>query len=523
MVQSADLTATAPALPPLDLGAYHAATSDDRSAAATLPARGRKRMRRPPPYSRLVGPATATTTSDDEPPPPRGMPFDPADYPDLTPPSDAENDDDSDGGERGPNSSAIDLVRAFREPLFPNDPSAPLAIAYSHRNAAAEERRRIKARKREALRDLRDLREEFLSRKADLLDLNATLRASSRNVGSWTRRVFDLELKEPGCPWNDKLRRLREYVERHGKVPEHALKSRGADEERLLAAFVSKERSKAKGGHRSFAKHPHRFRALEELGVTWESDNDARFEVMFARLLEYRREHGTFRMPSLELCKASGDEDLILLHNWVFSQIGAFRYQLRTKRVEVVRRFLDVGFSFERWYATNGHVFDRDIPPFDSICRRYVNNGGKLDENDLEILRLAQENYNKKRKRRGKNARTERGAETKEVAANEEANAADSAAVDVEAGAGQVDVEMNLEADEESALRANMEYEVDNAPAQEGSEADAAAADAVADDIGDATAPPSPALAPVDLEEPLETAASGNIGGMAIEQVAEKV
>ena len=68
-----------------------------------------------------------------------------------------------------------------------------------------------------------------------------------------------------------------------------------------------------------------------------------------------------------------------------------------------------------------------------------------------------------------------------------------------------------------------MEYEVDNAPAQEGSEADAAAADAVADDFCDATAPPSPALAPVDLEEPLETAASGNIGGMAIEQVAEKV
>jgi hypothetical protein len=64
---------------------------------------------------------------------------------------------------------------------------------------------------------------------------------------------------------------------------------------------------------------------------------------------------------------------------------------------------------------------------------------------------------------------------------------------------------------------------VDNAPAQEGSEADAAAADTVANDFGDATAPPAPALAPVDLKEPLETTASGNIGGMAIEHVAEEV
>jgi hypothetical protein len=164
------------------------------------------------------------------------MPFDPAEYPDLAP-SDLENDDgdgDGDGDDSGRNRSAIDFVRAFREPLFPNDPSAPLAIAYSHRNVAVEERRRIKASKREVLRDLRDLRDEFLSRKRDLLDLNATLRASSRNVGSWTRKVFDLELKEPGCPWNDKLRRLREYVERHGKVPDHALKVKGTDEERFL-------------------------------------------------------------------------------------------------------------------------------------------------------------------------------------------------------------------------------------------------------------------------------------------------
>ena len=57
----------------------------------------------------------------------------------------------------------------------------------------------------------------------------------------------------------------------------------------------------------------------------------------------------------------------------------------------MVKRFLDIGFSFERWYATNGHVFDRDIPPYDAICRRYVNNCGKINNADAEILKVAAE------------------------------------------------------------------------------------------------------------------------------------
>jgi hypothetical protein len=453
---------------------------------------GPRDCRPPAPHGRLVVEQTTTADNVEEslplPPPSGGIPFDPADYLDLAP-SDHENDDDDEN-------SKIDLVLAFREPLFPNDPSRPLAIAYSHLYAAKEERKRIRAEKVRALRDLKDLREVYASRRGELLDLNATLGTSSNRVRSWTRRVFDLELKEPGCPWNDKLRMLREYVERHGKIPEHALKVRGNDEERVLAAFVSKERSKAKAGHWSTVKYPHRFRALERLGVTWESDNDARFEVMFGKLLEYRREHGTFRMPSLELCRESGDEDLILLHNWVFSQIGGVRYQLRTKRVEVVKRFLDVGFSFERWYATNGHVFDRDIPPFDSICRRYVDNGGKLDEDDAEILRVANESHLKRRKRRRKDARVDGGGETRAEAASDEANNSNSTAINVEAAVGQADVNMNFQLDDESAPTAKIWNEVVHA-----SEPPVAAEYAVVDNTGDSTtATLAPALAPAILE-----------------------
>ena len=134
-----------------------------------------------------------------------------------------------------------------------------------------------------------------------------------------------------------------------------------------------------------------------------------------------------------------------------------------------MRRFLDVGFSFERWYGTNGHVFDRDIPPFDSICRRYVNNGGKLDENDAEILRVAQGNHHKRRKRRGKNARTESGTETMEETAIEEVDTADSAAIGVEAVV-VANEETSVKVGKESTYGANVEHDLNNLNEQDGVE-----------------------------------------------------
>jgi hypothetical protein len=341
--------------------------------------------------------AARTTTPLDEAMaavPPRGIPFDPSDYPELQIDCTATQNYHS------------NLVRAFREPLFPKDPSPVLAIAYSHRTASALERDHIKQQKKQIVQELQAIRSEFAAKKQQQLAMNSRLKASSQKVGAWTRKVFDLELKEPGCAWNEKFASLQEYVATHDKIPEHCHKLKGSGTEKQLAAFVANQRSKVKRRHKSCTKYPHRYQALEALGVHWESENDARFDAMFAKLLAFKKEHGTLRMPSLDLCKESGDEELIALHNWVFSQVGAFRYQLKTKKVEMVKRFLDIGFSFEKWYGTNGHVFDREIPPFDAICRRYVMNGGKIDEDDLKILNAAAEKSLKRgggRKRKTKN------------------------------------------------------------------------------------------------------------------------
>lgn len=390
--------------PPVAASALHheGTTTSVHAAAVTMLSAAHSASSIPPAASMAVYKHTMPLDQSIAAALPRGIPFDPSDYPDLQHFDAVHNDRNGNNNDN----QHTHLVRAFREPLFSKDPSPVLSIAYSHRTASTVERVHIKQQKKIVLQELQDLRSKFAEKKQELLNINSRLRASSLKVGAWTRKVFDLELKEPGCAWNEKLASLQEYVATHNKIPEHCHKLKGSGAEKELAAFIANQRSKMKRKHKSCMKYPHRYQALEALGVHWESENDARFDTMFAKLLEFKKEHGTLRMPSLDLCKESGDEELIALHNWVFSQVGAFRYQLKTKKVELVKRFLDIGFSFEKWYGTNGHVFDRDIPPFDAICRRYVMNGGKIDEEDAKILNAAAEKSlkrggnGKKRKRK---------------------------------------------------------------------------------------------------------------------------
>ena len=240
---------------------------------------------------------------------PQGLPYNITDYPELHLDSTIDHSK---------------LVHAFKEPIFHNKSSQVLTIAYSHHTAAVEERKRIRAMKKATLHELQDIRKQFIAKKQELLDMNAKLKASSQMVGQWTNKVFELELKEPNCVFNDKLQKLQNYVKKHGKIPENHKKNHGSGEEKEIAAFVSNVRSKVKKGDdcTMVTKYPHRKWALEQCGVHWESEHDTRFETMFNKLVEYKREHGTFRMPSLDLCKESGDEELIELRNWVFSQVS---------------------------------------------------------------------------------------------------------------------------------------------------------------------------------------------------------
>ncbi|KAL7444649.1 hypothetical protein ACHAXM_009570 [Skeletonema potamos] len=291
------------------------------------------------------------------------------------------------------------LAHAFRQRLFPKDCSDTLSKAYSERDATVQKRKQLRKNKRVIVSDLKALREQFYAKKIELLEMNSSLKANSKKLGGWNRKVFDLELQE-SCPWNDKLQKLRDYVDEHGKPPETNKRKRGTAEEKMLATFIASVKHKV-NNHNFAKKYPHRAMALEDLGVNWGNEHEAKFEMMFQKLVDYKKEHGTLKIPSLKLCQESGCDELVKLHNWIFTQVSAFRYQLPTKTVEIAKRFLDIGFTFERWYATNTHVFERsDLPKFDDIIRRYVQNGGKMSAEDVEVVKAHQALNSPKKKKK---------------------------------------------------------------------------------------------------------------------------
>lgn len=112
---------------------------------------------------------------------------------------------------------------------------------------------------------------------------------------------------------------------------------------------------------------PHRIEALKALNVHFKEKTNNKFEIMFQKLIDYKEEHGTLRFPSDEQCAASGDEEFIALQKWVKSQVLNFRYSKKKIDPAIIKRFIDIGFSFERWYAKPGKK-KSDIK-FDEIAR----------------------------------------------------------------------------------------------------------------------------------------------------------
>lgn len=101
---------------------------------------------------------------------------------------------------------------------------------------------------------------------------------------------------------------------------------------------------------------------------------------MFQKLLDYKEEHGTIRFPSDEQCAASGDEEIIALQKWVKSQVLNFRYAKKKTDPAIVKRFMDIGFSFDRWYAKPGKK--KADTNFDEIAKRAADEAEEDNVND---------------------------------------------------------------------------------------------------------------------------------------------
>ena len=111
---------------------------------------------------------------------------------------------------------------------------------------------------------------------------------------------------------------------------------------------------KPKAKQSPLTDYPHRIESLSSLGIRLQTKGPNNFETMFQKLLDYKEEHGTLRFPSDDQCLASGDEEFIALQKWVKNQVLNFRYSKKKTDPSVIKRFEDIGFSFERWYNKTG-------------------------------------------------------------------------------------------------------------------------------------------------------------------------
>ena len=147
---------------------------------------------------------------------------------------------------------------------------------------------------------------------------------------------------------------------------------------------ASEEPKKKYRSNKKFVKdYPHRLERLAELGVIFESHHENKWETMFQKLCIYKEEHGTLRFPSEDQCIATGDPDLIALQKWVKRQVNAFRYG-KKGNPEIVKRLLDIGFDFEKWYARPCKVKKmkgEELKKFNEIAKSTVNDM-ELDVND---------------------------------------------------------------------------------------------------------------------------------------------
>ncbi|KAL3795038.1 hypothetical protein HJC23_006359 [Cyclotella cryptica] len=352
-------------------------------------------------------------------PPPEAIPFTTETYPQLA------IDDSADYSH---------LATSFTRPLFlPTDSSTslPLQIAYSHHQAAKHERKLAQTKKNAVLEEYKKIREKYLEKKLELSLADDEVQRCNRLTGAWTRKVFDLELEEP-CAWNENLKRLKKFKEENaGRLPPKTPGRASEGEERELALWIEKIRGqkvqqdeedvndgvsddvkdepteapdapaptapesteatsetapstvKPKKPNVDLADYPHRIESLEQLGVHFRSKSSNRFEIMFQKLLDYKEEHGTLRFPSDEQCAASRDEEFIALQKWVKSQVLNFRYSKKKTDPAIVKRFLDIGFSFEKWYAKPGKKKKMDSK-FDEIAKNMAEGVEPGDDDDNE-------------------------------------------------------------------------------------------------------------------------------------------
>ena len=242
-----------------------------------------------------------------------------------------------------------DLAGTFTKPLF-TEPSRPLEIAYSQLTKMDYQNKIARQKKVDLVKECKLLREKLQQKKLAISLVDDEIKGCDKQLGTWTRKVFDLELEEP-CEWNRNYQKLCAFKEKHGKLPS---KKAQDEEEKSLSVWLDNIRHEMGDDDdddkkkRLIEDYPHRLERLKVLGVTFgRRKNDDTFEYMLQKLIEYKEEHGTLRFPSDEQCEKSKNLELIALHKWVKSIVLSHRSGKISP--DALRQLKAIGFSFDKW------------------------------------------------------------------------------------------------------------------------------------------------------------------------------
>jgi len=160
-----------------------------------------------------------------------------------------------------------------------------------------------------------------------------------------TNRVMCLELKEP-CRWNSTYQQLKSYVMRTGDLPP-VPSACVAEVDRRLSIWVQEMKSLVFSKSQRIVNAPHRIEALESLGIEWIESSEDRWNSMLGKLVAYKRQHDTVKLPSFMQCRKSKDKDLTALRHWVDVQEAEVKSGAMAKRRDRLKKLQNLGLPWK--------------------------------------------------------------------------------------------------------------------------------------------------------------------------------
>mmetsp|Transcript_34320 Transcript_34320/g.61617 ORF Transcript_34320/g.61617 Transcript_34320/m.61617 type:complete len:897 (-) Transcript_34320:68-2758(-) len=233
------------------------------------------------------------------------------------------------------------LINDFEQRRI-SEPSEKVNIAYIGRESAAETAKKVMDEESKICSDMEEEIKQFQAQ------LEGKIKKENQALGKYrqkTNNVMCLEMEEP-CRWNDTYKQLKDYVMKTGDLP--PVPSACTTEiDRKLSICVQEMKSLVYSKSERIINAPHRIEALESLGIEWVESSEGRWNKMYERLLTYKRQHKTVRLPSFMQCRKSKDKDLGALRRWVDVQGQEVASGAMAKRRDRLKKLQELGLPLK--------------------------------------------------------------------------------------------------------------------------------------------------------------------------------